>query len=80
MNYMNRGSSHYLNEKIMREMLKGGPAIYRSIKVDGHPEHIYELRQESMRKPFRLLSVKLPGLPHLRVKLPRWAPVGTLTT
>jgi hypothetical protein len=28
MNHMNTGSSQYLNEKIMREMLNGGPADY----------------------------------------------------
>jgi hypothetical protein len=77
-----RGVDGLLGERVMREMVKGGPAHFRPSHQgnDLHALHQAELRNgegQAVMK-HRLLSMKLPGLPLISVRLPKWLLVGRL--
>jgi hypothetical protein len=64
------GMNRYLNEQAMRETIRGGPARYRLPHQATDP-HAALKADDAIGK--------LPGLPRLTFKLPRWALLGTLT-
>ena len=71
----------FLNEKVMQEQLRGGPARYRQAHqgMDPHAEYRLELGESRKGMGHRALLLKLPWLPTLQLRLPGWARVGKLT-
>jgi hypothetical protein len=75
------GMNRYLNEQAMRETIRGGPARYRLPHQATDP-HAALKADDAIGKAnmmHRQFTFKLPGLPRLTLKLPRWALLGTLT-
>lgn len=72
----------YLNEKAMKEALRGGPAYYRKAGHGNGPDAQYkaELRDDKKRKEHthRVLNLRLPGQWRVNLRLPGWVPVGKL--
>ena len=72
----------YLNDKVMQEALRGGPAYYRKAHQRNDPDAQYkaELKAEGecAEGKHRLLDLRLVGQWRVRLRLPRWVPVGKL--
>ena len=79
----NTNLHRYLNEQVLAETLKGGPAYYRPAHQDTDPltARLHaELRDEKKANgTHRMLRLKLPGLAPRYLRLPKWVLVGRLT-
>lgn len=78
MDISNQNPTLYI--KLIEETIRGEQTRYRSSHIvpshwDNQRVHI---DQPTQPRRYYLLSVKLAGLPALRVKLPRWATVHTM--
>jgi hypothetical protein len=75
--------NNLLNEKVMIETLHGGPAHHRQAHLRTDPDARWkaELRAEKAdaQRQHRMLTLRLPGVWTVSVRLPRWVPVGRLT-
>ena len=69
-----------LYTKFIEEAVRGGQTYYRpSHMVPNYwGRQLAYIEQTTQPRRYYLLSVKLAGLPVLRVRLPRWASVHTM--
>ncbi len=72
----------YLNEKVMQEALRGGPAYYRKAHQRNDPDAQYkaELKADAEHDEHkhRRLVLRLVGERQVSLRLPKWVPVGRL--
>jgi hypothetical protein len=80
-------SNRYLNERAIQESIRSEPARYNQAHRGLNPmaRYLAELKQmdeerenrpEIAEKRYRMLRLRLPGLPARDIRLPRWALLG----
>ena len=69
-----------LYARLIEDTVKGVVSHYRpaDLVADYQARRLADTGQERQPRRYYLLSVKLAGLPTLRVKLPKWATVHTM--
>ena len=69
-----------LYAKFIEETIRGGQTYYRPYNIvrSCWSRQLGHIEQATQPRRYYLLSVKLAGLPALRIKLPRWASVHTM--
>ena len=69
-----------LYAKFIEEAVRGGQSYYSpsNIVPNYWGRQLAHIEEATQPRRYYLLSVKLAGLPTLRVKLPKWASVHTM--
>ena len=68
----------YLYSKFIEETVRGGSDHYRSA---GYASSLWAQHPDELDRPksYRLLCIKFAWLPVVRIRLPRWVSVSTLS-
>ena len=77
---MNVNANRYLADRVMQEMVQGGPAHYRAshLATNAHAQYGDDLGAVQAGYRHRTFAVKLPGLPYISLRLPKWMLIGEL--